>query len=866
HTPYSAQGMLGKTIGWLFRGSICRNEADARKRMQDPKRLIPPAEWTPWIQAMHSTAYTWHTHVSLHVAPGAEALLGAQLAFQFASRADESRVFRDGTENLGETGRMSVIMPTSLGTNGWDGLLERTRSFQQWARLRFKLAEDLGFRPGEGPKRIFVGPMADEVSTAEELEYLIKTCAWLGCNALETTTSRRDLGLYAKLADEYGIHGYFTHPWAYGLSYGALTRPEAGLGYAETAEKHLLAKGLELFQARAEAMRSSNPWYFGHFRFGVLGDEIEDVIGAASINADPMQKGLFAEYLQRHGSKPEFFGLKDWGELRAIDYAPPSAKVVQAQKRTEQRAQAGQALAQMDTELRIKEDAKDTNDLVVAELKAAAQAEERKAAQKLPVAAEEARLYEKRLYHWTQKYRSYYYCLFYRQWSAALHHVFPEARGAVNLQANLTMGGVMWGGECNLWDLGRLNAFDSLLTEDWNSSSRDVAFGYEMVRAAARKNGQTVASLVVGHMPGARMIVHLAQGSRYLLLYLYGPIHRIGPVWGEHAPTLKDIGQTLRQAAKCEADILAARNRPCDAAILVANTSEINAAYGRFNLVWERRGVYWALLNGQVPVEAVGEEEVIEDEALKRYRVLYVIDPHVDSRAQEKIKEWVRSGGVLWSTCAGMARREYDEPSHVMDEVFGLEKRHEVEIGKPLAKKTISFNAGGRQFRFESLGQQLGSLSTGTALAQFEDGSPAIVHNKFGSGQAFLNGFMLCEAAPAAGPESRAADAEAAATDDLRRQLATVASDAGKVRTFLRAGARRQLLSWVHDGPSQSVLFLVNEGAEIKDLRIEVVLPKPANTVLSGRRGPLRHEPVQDGAAVSITLPPNEGEIIVFRW
>src|SRR5262249_22064394 len=150
-------------------------------------------------------------------------------------------------------------------------------------------------------------------------------------------------------------------------------------------------------------------------------------------------------------------------------------------------------------------------------------------------------------------------------------------------------------------------------------------------------------------------------------------------VWGEHEPTMRELGEVLRLAARSEEDILVSKNRPADVALLVANTSEVNSRFFKSRFGPDRIALFTALMAAQIPVDVIDEEEVIEDETLNNYRALYVVDPHVDSRAQSKIKEWVHEGGTLWASYAALSRQEYDEPASTFDEVFGLRTRGTVE-------------------------------------------------------------------------------------------------------------------------------------------------------------------------------------------
>jgi hypothetical protein len=73
-------------------------------------------------------------------------------------------------------------------------------------------------------------------------------------------------------------------------------------------------------------------------------------------------------------------------------------------------------------------------------------------------------------------------------------------------------------------------------------------------------------------------------------------------------------------------------------------------------------------------------------------------------------------------------------------------------------------------------------------------------------------------------------------------------------------------MSFIHDGPEQTVLFLVNcfEKSQ-KDVKVELQLPMPARSAYSGRLENFPFERTGRGVTFNIDLNFHGGEIIVFR-
>lgn len=869
HTPYSAMGMLGDTACYLFRDQTTVHATEAERLAKQPDKLLERGQWSPWGRALHSRAYTWHSIVNFVSSERGKSLDNSRIEFEFASRPDESRVFGRGVEDGCRGGRLYVRMPARLDQSH----LRRTESFAQWAERRFQMAQGLGFKGGEGPKTIVTGTMCDEPKSNAEMRSIMKTMNWLGINMLDVRF--RDRPAVEEAFAQNGLKWVFGHNWVQGTGFGGKRVGE--LGYMDSVRHNLDASAEKEFStfscSRGDRLR--DPWYFARLRHTVLGDEIGPSINSVSINgseryeipANAFRRGFFVEYLQRQGKDPAFFGWESWDEAVAIDYFrfhPLGViKLEQAKEARDAKRAADQNFGQVEAITRGPDDELPT---AAVQLEEPQPEPEKKAVLGDPATAD---LFEKRIHHHTQKFRSWATAMRFAAATRAIDRHLPKhLTSSANLQAMPVQIGRMWDGALNIFDLGRQNAFDSLQVEDWHGYHPHAAFGMSILKAAARKNGQPLAALVVGHNPGRRVITYLAQKVHTLAFYLYGPVHRIGPVWAEHPSTLQQIGDSLRLAARTEPDLLAADNRPADAAILIANTSEINAAYGAWGFAGERRAIYHSLIDAQWPVELVGEEEVIEDNALSRYRLLFVGDSHVDSRARKKIRQWVKRGGVLWASANAMIREEYDQPVDSFQDVFGIAGR---AAPTPVPGKTSSapslatfrmLPTGGLpalEFKTPDPAPKF-KLATATPLAQFEDGAPVMLENRFGKGRAFLCGFRLSAA--------RGANAEDAGDKLFRSELVAVAARAAGVRPHLRADAPR-LHAWVHDGPRQTVAFLINNrSAEVKKLPLTVVVPRPVTAAFSARANRAMPFSVEEtgGVQLEVDLPRDGYDILVLRY
>lgn len=896
--PWSSHGPQGKTAGYVFGDQVIRTTPDAIKLSSDPKSLIQPGEWSPWIRALHSEAPTWWSTVSFYSGEqksGSQGMKNLKVSFEFASRPDEWRVFNSGTEDTGEIPGLSIRMPDSLSKQA---LFTDTLTFIQAARKRYKLIEALNLKPKEGPSKIFLTTMVTSsgASGAEETELILKSCGLLGFNGIEAR-SVMPAKEFWKVADANGLEGATAHHWYPKNAVPILSQfkalPPAGQSCEAAFVKAMEKAAQECYSPTSRRWNEET----SRVKLIIMGDEIGPAISPPFILRLPTLLGFFHEYLKTNGLSPDFFGKKEWAEVKpsrsdvvftkgseswklmvAID---PAFALVGKDKLPElpgvnETTPGGEA----DEQSLAETAAPTTPSSAAAESDQLSdmQAEETRAADELAKGETPGPAPDKRLHYWTQRFRSYYTAMFYKICSREINrvadagHFKTRPRSSPNFQAFPIMRAQMWDGALNLFEWGRMGATDFMAMEDWNWDPYRIAFGMEILRAAARNRGQEVGALIVGGSVKQRFLADLGNGSRSFLSYVYGPLRVIGPPWSDDACSVKDWSELARWVAKSEPDLLAATNRPCDAAILVANTSEINTpwintAFHRYPLI-ERAAMFIALRDAGIPAEVVGEEEVLEDHALSRYKLLYVSDPHVSLRCQEKIKEWVRQGGVLWSSYAALARNEYDEPSSLFDEVYGLKSRPPLMPSamawEPGKAEEIHVAGGGlfKPFTFKGIPYNPKyELSTGKPLAVFGDHAPALIHNRFGQGQAYL---LACTARQLTGDHGPQVGDEPDAA--LKRELLAAPARAAGVRPHLSMDHSR-VIGYVHDGPTQSIVFLANcFNADLPDLTVKVYLPRKPSSAYSGRLANLPFTWENDHAVVKLPINMLDGELLVFHY
>lgn len=877
-TPWSSHGPQGESAGFLFRDQVVRGEAERDMLRRDPAAMLKPGEWSPWIQALHSPMRTWWSHVRFYPAGRSAGKWGAEdmtADFEFATRPDPTRVFRAGTETWTRTPGLYVLMPQRLD---WQEVERRTLSFSQWARQRFEFVRSLNLPAAQGPRDILVTTMSTSVN-AEETDYILRTCGLLGFNGIEV---RHTLPpeVFVKKAAENGLTWTAAHHWA----------PKFGLADipAKPAEGQTAIGTLKAFLAeQSRACYKPGPrWGLPGMpvRLLIMGDEIGPATIADFINAQPLLRAAFYEYLKEQGLTPDFFGKSKWDEVEAFSYHKLTKGSEAADALLALQNATGQAPdPALQEELPALPDSFSlTKTTGEGEGDLAADEEQRQADLRLakPVDPKTARE-EKKRYYWTQRFRSYYTTLFYGAASAEIKRRAAELNlpwqpvASPNFQAMPIMCGQMWDGALNLFEWARSGTTDFLMMEDWINGPYRVAFGQRLLAAAARKKGQKQGALIVADAaPRQRYLMALANGSRAFLSYLYGPLQVIGPAWAENELTVRTWAETLAWTGRLEKELLQSELRPAQAALLIANTAEINSPYLNTSLVPsrplnERQNVFAALMDAQVPVELVGEEEVIEDGALDRYRALYVTDPHVDHRAQDKIKEWVRGGGVLWASQGALVREEYDTPTTRFDEVFGLADRGPiVQVEKDQgrtnssARVVVAGSAALPAVSFDAYPiRPAWKLGAADVLATYADnGAPVLIHHAFGKGHAFLFGNSANACNAGYGHTSTEPDWAVRA-----REIVAIGARTAKVTPSVTLSHARVLWT-VRDGPGYALLVLANcFDGKLEGLKVDLVLPKRPVEVVSGRGLNVPFEWDGSRARVVLNMEQADGEILLFR-
>ena len=888
--PYA--GGEVKDAGFLFADEIVPAEADAAKRREG---FLKPGEWSPWVKTFVTKAHYPYIHVSLMPGPGKVdtgsrkyGFADVQWTFQAATRPDPAFVIHETVEDTGPVRGLYILMPSEWTAAG---MISGVKSFTEWADERHSLVTRLGVKAGEGPRRVQV--FTDASATVQrDVDVILESCRLLGFNGLDIGTRWTEPeDLWARIRD-----AGFTWTQAHHLSpvyevrwNDAPSAPADGRTVQQQVDRFLYERSADrfsrLWDGRPEIRRKM-------LDLANLVDEPGSMPHFLLINSSPALKACFHEFLQGNGLTPESFGKTKWADVEAVGYATRSAgpdsrlsKVLADLGVEVAWVQAGKA-GPVDEEVAAAEQREAP--AAPADPSAKSKTPLRKIQVRVISGLAQADPAEKKLHYWTQRFRSFFTRKFYGAAARVVEDQRDRGRlresikDTPNFQAAPIMEVRMWDGGLNLFEWAREKTTNCLMVEDWVNDPCRVSFGINLLDAAARKNGQSLAFLIVGDRHfRQRYLSGLAAGARLFVDYSYGPLVTKGPAWASNPDYVRDWADMLRWTRRCEDDLLASKKRPAEAALLIANSSETNAIYysaagfeaglrGRAfgaRPLFRRAGIWNALIESDVPVEIVSEEEILQDKALDRYKALYVVDTHVAAPVQAAVRAWVQRGGALWADYTALARDEFDQSSDVMNEVFGLSARGALpdaakapEKETPGEKVAVLAGDGLDAVTFAGTAFRPGwKLSTGRSAAQFEDGSPAVVRNRFGKGNAVLMG---CSALALS---SYALLSDDAASLDKARRLVALGADSAGVARHCRVGVSR-VPAVVYDGPEQSVLFLINaSGAAQKGVTVRLTTPQAFKTAVDGRGNAVAFDLKDGQAQFTRDLAFDDGDVIVFR-
>jgi len=373
------------------------------------------------------------------------------------------------------------------------------------------------------------------------------------------------------------------------------------------------------------------------------------------------------------------------------------------------------------------------------------------------------------LYYYTHKFRTRALSRFMRVQREILHEAYG---GSFPVNVNFSDGATYY---ANFYAQG-VDYFELLASDDQNAiwgenwgngaaSPQCTTYNVELMRSAAMKRGQHLGHYLIayaGRLPWdvkLNAVSQAARGVKVFNNFWYGPSwagHEGGPLWNCSAwyskpETWYANAELVREFGGAEDLLFPAQKVQAQVAILYASSTDIwtlgkNYAYG-----FDRMFTWLALTHAQIPVDFLSEQGV-EGNGLDGYRVCYLSGPNLTRECAATLRAWVERGGTLVLTAGAGERDEYNRPLTLLEDLMPA-GRGEVEELQPYlnsgaylhllkSQDTVTTTKDQTPLAVLSVKQTLTTKEGSQVLGTFQDGSPAFLSWKKGTGTVYCAGFL----------------------------------------------------------------------------------------------------------------------------
>ncbi|MCH5377202.1 MAG: hypothetical protein JJ992_24835, partial [Planctomycetes bacterium] len=490
------------------------------------------------------------------------------------------------------------------------------------------------------------------------------------------------------------------------------------------------------------------------------------------------------------------------------------------------------------------------------------------------------------------------------------HPYFAGSGMGMGMTPNPTWGGYPL--TMDWFELARRSAVDIAGIEDWmglqymygpNTTWEGfqlMGFQASIFRSGSRGRLPIIAWITPSDETNLRLKTAsaLCQGAKHFFYWTYGPTATSTEnYWSDLRGAYDGIAAITRQLAAAEHIIAPGRTRPTRVALVYSLASDLWQPFGYVHML-ERRGTYLSLTHDQYLVDMLTEDDIVAGR-LADYDALYITDPCLRRDAAKKVAGWVARGGSLYATTAAASRDEFNEPSDLLAETFGIAPGVDVQIqpgryhirgalnemafldrikatdpiGEPAGAsdepngphsirpdQPLDLGAIGTRVTFQP--------TTARVRGVFQNGEPAVVENAIGKGRTIYIG--TCPALAYIKGAHFVPDAlQEAWPADLRGVINGMAGRRGIAR--LAELSHAVVETGVYDADSGTAVVLANFTYQpIEKLEVRLSLRRAVKTVRSVEQGALRFEteaPDHDGGAwhVRFVLPLGLNDIVLVE-
>lgn len=283
------------------------------------------------------------------------------------------------------------------------------------------------------------------------------------------------------------------------------------------------------------------------------------------------------------------------------------------------------------------------------------------------------------------------------------------------------------------------------------------------LRAGARAHDLPILMYVMPHSPGNtprsfRLSFYsaVAHGARLLHLFCASPqavAYTENYIADDDLGMWRAVHDAVHDAGVFEDYVLDGRVRPARVALLLSfederRTGDTHKEGGIHNQ--ERKAIYYALRHAQVPVDFVAEDDFAAGR-VGPFDLVYVTQQWLHSRTVAALARFVTGGGTVVAMAGGGFLDENDRKNPAAGALYGVADQSlfkDPAVPQVLAKQDLPglepldrIRMGDIEFPALVWKQAL-LPSNGKVLAQFSDGTPAVVEKRAGRGRAVLFAFL----------------------------------------------------------------------------------------------------------------------------
>jgi hypothetical protein len=295
-------------------------------------------------------------------------------------------------------------------------------------------------------------------------------------------------------------------------------------------------------------------------------------------------------------------------------------------------------------------------------------------------------------------------------------------------------------------------------------------------RAGAKYHRMPIHMYVMPHSPGntpsdfrRSFYTCVAHGATMINYFCASPLVVAGTenyVATRDLAMWRAINDVSHEAGIFEDYVMDGQVRPAKVGLLLSSVDDILTGANNSTLALhnnERKALYLALRQAQVPVDFLSEDDVIDGLA-KDYKVIYVTQQWLHSKAVSALKKWAEAGGTVVALAGGGFLNEFNQNNPDAGDLYGVKTQqlnrdpkfldYLLVENKPFLPKqdlprykpfaTVAWGEGEQAVSNAGViaWKQDLTVADGRVVGRFNDGKPAVIEKAHGKGKAVLFGFL----------------------------------------------------------------------------------------------------------------------------